>query len=50
MARMVTAIYAEGVEGLREKRGKGRKRKLSAEQEENFRQHKENLQNSREGV
>lgn len=42
-------FIAGGVEGLREKQGKGRKRKLSAEQEENFRQQIENLQKSREG-
>ncbi len=42
-------FIAEGVEGLREKRGKGRKRKLPSEQEENFRQQIENLQKSREG-
>jgi transposase len=42
-------FIAEGIEGLREKRGKGRKRKLSAEQEEYFRQQVEALQKSREG-
>jgi transposase len=42
-------FIAEGLDGLREKKGKGRKRKLSAEQEEDFRQQIERLQNSRKG-
>lgn len=42
-------FIAEGVEGLKEKRGKGRKRKLSVEQEESFRQQVEDLQKSRDG-
>lgn len=39
----------EGIEGLREKPGKGRKRKLSTEREEEFRQEVEDLQKGREG-
>jgi transposase len=39
----------DGVNGLREKQGKGRKRKLSCAQEEEFRQQVEALQQSREG-
>jgi transposase len=42
-------FIAEGVNGLREKEGKGRKRKLSAEKEEEFRQQIEYLQKSRKG-
>jgi transposase len=42
-------FIAEGVDGLRDKQGRGRKRKLSAEQEEDFRQQIERLQESREG-
>lgn len=42
-------FIAEGVQGLQEKPGKGRKRKLSAEHEEKFRQQVEELQESREG-
>jgi len=40
----LTRFIAEGVEGLRDKPGKGRKRKLSAEKEEEFRQEVERLQ------
>ena len=39
----------DGVNGLREKQGKGRKRKLACAQEEEFRQQVEALQQSREG-
>src|SRR5277367_3835982 len=42
-------FIAEGVKGLQEKPGKGRKRKLSAAHEEEFRQKVEELQESREG-
>lgn len=42
-------FIAEGIDGLKDKRGRGRKRKLSAEQEEDFRQQIEYLQKSREG-
>jgi transposase len=42
-------FITEGVEGLREKKGKGRKRKLSADQEESFRQQVEYLQENRDG-
>jgi transposase len=45
----LTRFIVEGIEGLREKAGKGRKRKLSPEQEEEFRQHVEKLQKNREG-
>jgi transposase len=38
-----------GVDGLRDKRGRGRKRKLPAEREEEFKQRVEDLQKSREG-
>ena len=39
----------EGVDGLREQSGRGRKRKLSVEQEEEFRRQVEELQVKREG-
>lgn len=39
----------DGIEGLQDQRGKGRKRKLSVDQEEEFRRQIEELQNSREG-
>ena len=42
-------FIAEGIEGLKEKPGKGRKRKLPAEQEEKFQQLVEELQENREG-
>ena len=42
-------FIAGGVEGLRDKPGRGRKRKLPAEEEEAFRQEVENLQKNREG-
>lgn len=42
-------FIAEGVNGLKPRRGRGRKRKLSAEHEENFRQQVEELQQNREG-
>lgn len=42
-------FIAEGVPGLREKEGKGRKRKLSPAQEEEFKRHMEELQKSRPG-
>jgi transposase len=42
-------FLTEGVEGLRDKTGKGRKRKLSPEREEEFRQQVEELQEEREG-
>ena len=45
----VLRFIAEGVDGLRERHGRGRKRKLSVEQEENFRQQIESLQKSRKG-
>jgi hypothetical protein len=45
----ILRFIAEGLNGLQEKDGKGRKRKLSSSQEENFRQQVEELQQSREG-
>jgi transposase len=39
----------KGIEGLREKQGKGRKRKLPIELEEEFREQVEDLQKKREG-
>lgn len=42
-------FIAEGVKGLADRVGKGRKRKLSSEQEEDFRQQVEELQDKREG-
>src|SRR5512142_1543101 len=42
-------FIAEGVKGLQDRGGKGRKRKLSSEQEEDFRQRVEELQENREG-
>ena len=39
----------EGIEGLRDKQGKGRKRKLPIEREEEFRQQVEDLQKGRNG-
>jgi transposase len=41
--------YGTGIDGLRPRRGRGRKRKLLAEHEENFRQQVEELQQNREG-
>ncbi len=45
----ILRFIAEGLNGLQEKKGKGRKRKLPWSQEENFRQQVEALQKSREG-
>ncbi len=42
-------FITEGVEGLQEKPGKGRKRKLPGEKEEDFRKQVEELQKNREG-
>lgn len=42
-------FISDGVEGLREKPGKGRKKKLSSDQEEEFRKEVELLQELREG-
>lgn len=42
-------FIAEGIEGLKSRRGRGRKRKPSAEQEESFSQQVEELQQNREG-
>lgn len=45
----LTRFIAEGIEGLQDKVGKGRKRKLLPEQEEAFRQQIEKLQETRKG-
>lgn len=42
-------FISEGIEGLREKSGKGRKKKLASDQEEEFRKQVELLQELREG-
>lgn len=49
LRRWVMRFITGGVQGLKEQSGKGRKRKLSTEQEEEFRQHVEKLQKLREG-
>ena len=45
----ILQFIAEGIDGLRLRQGRGRKRKLSADQEENFRQQVEELQQARKG-
>lgn len=49
LRRWVLRFIAEGLDGLKEQPGKGRKKKLLAEKEEEFRQEVENLQTRREG-
>ena len=49
LRRWVLRFVHKGVQGLKEQPGKGRKKKLSAEQEEEFRQQVEKLQILREG-
>jgi len=49
LRRWVLRFIAHGVQGLKEQPGKGRKKKLSVEQEEEFRQQVEKLQTLREG-
>ena len=49
LRRWALRFVANGVQGLKEQPGKGRKKKLSAEQEEEFRQQVEKLQILREG-
>lgn len=49
LRRWVLRFITHGVEGLKEQPGKGRKRKLSVEQEEEFQQQVEKLQTLREG-
>lgn len=49
LRRWVLRFIAQGVHGLQEQPGKGRKKKLSAEQEEEFRQQVEKLQTIRKG-
>jgi transposase len=45
----ILRFIAEGLNGLEEKKGKGRKRKLPCSQEESFRKQAEELQQNREG-
>jgi len=45
----LTRFLAEGIEGLWDREGRGRKRKLSIEREEEFRQEVEELQKNRQG-
>lgn len=49
LRRWVLRFIAKGVQGLKEQPGKGRKKKLSTEHEEEFRQEVEKLQTLREG-
>jgi transposase len=49
LRRWVLRFVAKGVQGLKEQPGKGRKKKLSVEQEEEFRQQVEKLRILREG-
>lgn len=49
LRRWVIRFVVKGVQGLKEQPGKGRKKKLSFEQEEEFRQEVEKLQTLREG-
>lgn len=49
LRRWMLCFIAEGLNGLQEKKGKGRKRKLPCSQEESFRQQVEKLQQDREG-
>jgi len=49
LRRWVLRFIAKGVQGLKEQPGKGRKKKLSTEQEEEFRQEVEKLQTLRKG-
>ena len=45
----LTRFLTEGIEGLRDRKGKGRKRKLPVAREEEFRQQVEELQENRKG-
>jgi transposase len=49
LRRWVLRFISKGVQGLKEQPGKGRKKKLSTEKEEEFRHEVENLQTLREG-
>lgn len=49
LRRWVLRFIAEGMQGLKEREGKGRKKKLPKEQEEEFRQQVEKLQALRNG-
>jgi len=49
LRKWLLRFLSGGIDGLRPKAGKGRKRKLSSEQEEEFRQQVEQLQESLEG-
>src|SRR5688500_10936706 len=48
LRKWLLRFLAGGIDGLREKAGKGRKRKLPAEREEEFRRQVEQLQKNRE--
>ena len=49
LRKWLLGFLSSGIDGLREKAGRGRKRKLSSEREEEFRQQVEQLQGSLEG-
>jgi transposase len=49
LRKWLLRFLADGIDGLREKAGNGRKRKLLPEREEEFRQQVEQLQKDREG-
>lgn len=49
LRKWLLRFLAGGIDGLREKTGRGRKRKLPPEKEEEFRRHVEELQENREG-
>lgn len=49
LRRWVLRFVTQGIDGLKEQPGKGRKKKLPAEQEEEFRKQVENLQAIRKG-
>ena len=49
LRKWMVRFLTEGVDGLKEKTGRGRNRKLPIEKEEEFRRHVEELQGSREG-
>ena len=49
LRKWLLGFLSSGIDGLREKAGRGRKRKLSSEREEEFRQQVEQLHGSLEG-
>jgi transposase len=49
LRKWILRFIAEGLNGLEEEKGKGRKRKLPCSQEESFRQQVEELQQNQEG-